>query len=131
MTTTILTDAAKESVDEAIAAALGDAYDCTRVWDAWSYGTMGPDDFSLVAEDSDRLREITEAAIQAVLQSPEIQALKKDAARYRWLREQPNDTEAPRIDVVYWVPSYDVNEGEGMRSEALDAAIDAAMEKQP
>lgn len=74
--TKILTDITKEAVDEAIATALGDAYDCTRTWSAWSYGTMGPDDFSLVAEDSDRLREITDAAIQAVLQSPEIQALR-------------------------------------------------------
>jgi hypothetical protein len=88
MTTEImLTNTAKEAVDEAIAAALGDAYDCTRAWSAWSYGTMGPDDFSLVAEDSDRLREITDAAVQAVLQSPEIQALRKDAERYRHLRD--------------------------------------------
>ena len=52
----------------------------------------------------------------------------KDAARYRWLRTQPNDTSAPRIDVVHWTPSDEsINEGEGLRLDALDAAIDAAM----
>jgi hypothetical protein len=61
-----LTDEQRESVRTAIAEALGDAYDCTRVWSAWSYGTMGPDDFVLVAEDDDRLSEIADAAIGAI-----------------------------------------------------------------
>lgn len=51
---------------EAVAGALGDAYDCGRHWSAWSYGTMGPDDFSQVSEDDDRVREITLAALGAV-----------------------------------------------------------------
>ena len=55
----------RESVIEAIAEALGDAYDCTRVWSAWSYGTMSQDDFSLVAEDRSRLEEIADAAMLA------------------------------------------------------------------
>lgn len=54
----------REAVRDAIAEALGDAYDCTRVWAAWGVGTMGPDDFSLVREDSDRLDEIADAALQ-------------------------------------------------------------------
>jgi hypothetical protein len=61
-----LTDEQAEKVDEAIREALGDAYDCLRVWNAWSYGTMGPDDFSLVAEDSDRVAEIRNAAAVAL-----------------------------------------------------------------
>ena len=57
----------RERVMEAIAEALGDgAYDCTRVWSAWGYGTMGSDDFRLIANDPARLDEIAEAAIQAV-----------------------------------------------------------------
>lgn len=57
----------RERVMEAIAEALGDgAYDCTRVWSAWGYGTMGSDDFRLIANDPARLHEIAEAAIQAV-----------------------------------------------------------------
>lgn len=59
----------------------------------------------------------------------EIQQLTKDAMRYRWLRQQPNDTSAPRIDVVQWIENDDVNEGEGLRLEELDAAIDNEMSK--
>lgn len=54
-----------EASCEAVAVALGDAYDCTRVWSAWSYGTMGPEDFSQVSEDGDRVREIALAALGA------------------------------------------------------------------
>ena len=61
-----LTDEQAEKADEAIREALGDAYDCLRVWNAWSYGTMGPDDFSQVAEDSDRVAEIRNAAAVAL-----------------------------------------------------------------
>lgn len=57
----------------------------------------------------------------------ELKRLRKDAERYRWLREQPNNTEAPRIDVVRWVDAGDVNDGEGIRTEELDTAIDAAI----
>ena len=61
-----LTAEKAEKADEAIRDALGDAYDCLRVWSAWSYGAMGPDDFSLVAEDSDRVAEIRNAAAAAL-----------------------------------------------------------------
>lgn len=51
-----------------------------------------------------------------------------DAKRYRWLREQPNNTNAPRIDVVYWTEAdQSANSGEGLRMDQLDAAIDAAL----
>ena len=61
-----LTDEQAEKIDEAIREALGDAYDCLRVWNAWSYGTMGPGDFSQVAEDSDRVADIRNAAAAAL-----------------------------------------------------------------
>ena len=63
-----MTDGMKElpeAVTDAVAEALGDAYDCNRVWSAWGVGTMGPDDFTLIAEDSDRVNEIARAAIEA------------------------------------------------------------------
>lgn len=63
-----MTPEQREAVRNAVAEALGEAYDCTRVWSAWSYNTMGPDDFSLVGEDSDRVAEIADAAIQAMPQ---------------------------------------------------------------
>lgn len=118
-TETILTESTIENVDEAIAEALGEAYDCLRVWSAWSYGTMGPDDFSLVAEDSDRLAEIRDAAIQAILQSPQVQQWKKDAGRYQWLRDAPLSSERVVEDMHECC----------LGGDDLDAAIDAAMEK--
>ena len=56
----------KECVMDALAESLGEAYDCTRVWSAWSYGTMTQDDFSLVGEDAERLGELADAAISAM-----------------------------------------------------------------
>jgi hypothetical protein len=56
----------REAIKQAIADTLGDAYDCTRVWQAWGYGTMGPDDFVQVAEQDDRLEELTDAVIAAI-----------------------------------------------------------------
>lgn len=53
------------AVRDAVAAALGEAMDCTRVWSAWGVGTMSQDDFQLVAEDDERLDEIVDAAIEA------------------------------------------------------------------
>lgn len=54
-----------EVVRDALAQTLGDAYDCTRVWSAWGIGTMSQDDFSLVAEDDDRLHDLAIAALDA------------------------------------------------------------------
>ena len=56
----------RDAVIAAVTEALGNAYDCQRVWEAWSVGTMGQDDFVLVAEDSDRVAEIADAAIEAM-----------------------------------------------------------------
>ena len=63
----VVRDAMVEAACDAVAAALGDAYDCVRVWSAWSCGTMGPDAFSQVSEDCDRVREIAVAAIDAAI----------------------------------------------------------------
>jgi hypothetical protein len=61
-----INDEQREAVRAAVAEALGDAYDCTRVWEAWQVGTMGPDDFELVAEDEERVAAIADAAIEAL-----------------------------------------------------------------
>ncbi len=62
-----ITEEMKEKVRDAIAEAIGgDAYDCTRVWSAWSYGTMGEDDFIPVADQAERIAEIADAAIAAM-----------------------------------------------------------------
>lgn len=63
-------DAQREAVMDAIAGALGDAYDCMRVWAAWGVGTMSQDDFRLVADDASRLGELADAAIAAMTPAP-------------------------------------------------------------
>jgi hypothetical protein len=66
LATQSVSDQQREAVRAAVAEALGDTYDCTRVWEAWGVGTMGPDDFVLVAEDGDRVAEIADAVIEAL-----------------------------------------------------------------
>lgn len=59
------------------------------------------------------------------ISTEEYWSLKTDAERYRFLRRQPNDCKAPRIDICYWTKCDDsVNEGEGLRGEEADALID-------
>lgn len=52
-----------DALTDMIASALGDTYHCTRVWEAWSVGTMGEDDFEPVSE-SDTPREIAEEVMK-------------------------------------------------------------------
>lgn len=57
-------DGLREAVSESLGAVIGnDAYDCIRVWEAWSVGTMGEEDFNPVIE---RLDEITDAVMHAI-----------------------------------------------------------------
>lgn len=77
--------------------------------------------------DSKTMRKAARWAEQAVLQSEQVQAWKRDAERYRWLRD---DGDGFTIDV-----REEGDEGEnwvtGYPPDDLDAAVDAAMEKQP
>lgn len=63
------------AVRDALAASLGDTYDCTRVWSAWSVGTMSQDDFTAITEDEDRLQELTIVALDASGASELLEAL--------------------------------------------------------
>lgn len=49
-------------------AALDDLLVCTRVWEAWGYKTMGPDDFTAAAEDPDVIDNVI-AAIAPVVEA--------------------------------------------------------------
>lgn len=51
---------------DAIATALGEALDCTRVWSAWGVGTMSEDDFVPVSDQPERLHEIASACLEEV-----------------------------------------------------------------
>jgi len=59
-------EALRAKAESAVADALDSALYCTRVWEAWDYGTMSEDDFKLVSEDRDSVAEITNAALEAV-----------------------------------------------------------------
>lgn len=67
------------------------------------------------------LLAVVESIEQAVLQSPEIQALRMDADRYRHLRDQC-ELEPHDIFNAWWL-------SENGNPQTLDAAIDIAMEK--
>ena len=92
-------EAQRDAVIAAVTEALGDAYDCQRVWDAWRVGTMGQDDFALVAEDSDRVAEIADAAIEAMrpntppaaAPAPEVGEVGELADRLGWIAAQLGD----------------------------------------
>lgn len=55
------------SILDATAAAIGESYDCTRVWSAWGYGTMSQDDFVRIDHDNDRVAEIAKSAVEAFI----------------------------------------------------------------
>lgn len=59
----------KETIAEALGDQLSGALDCDRCWSAWSVGTMTEDDFHAV---EDRLDEIQDAVLKAVMSSPQI-----------------------------------------------------------
>ncbi len=54
-----------QSVLDMTAAVLGDAMVCTRTWQAWSYGTMGPDDFHNIGSDENWVNDVAQAVIAA------------------------------------------------------------------
>lgn len=54
------------AVWEAVQVALGDAYDCTRAWSAWQFGTMSDRDFVPVADQPSRIDEIASAVMQVL-----------------------------------------------------------------
>lgn len=74
-----LTPERRAAVREAVATALGDAYDCTRHWSAWHVGTMTSDDFTLVADQDARLDEIVDALLGGL---PAPSAKQEPAAAY-------------------------------------------------
>lgn len=128
--------AQKEAVMDAIADALGEAYDCTRVWHAWSYGTMGPDDFALVAADPSRVAEIATAAIAAMRPAPAAgDALDAVDVDWQLLRETSmlvRDRFSAALSIAY--ASSDATRSAIRRAhethEALLAMLDAAIAAQ-
>lgn len=83
--TTTDTDALTERIAGKIRQALdaGEAMQCTRVWEAWHYGTMTDEDF-VDASDGPLAEEIATAVLSAVaveVRKAKAEAL-REAARY-------------------------------------------------
>lgn len=57
-------DQLREALRDALSITLGQAMDCTRVWTAWQAGTMTEDDFQLLADNDERLDELTDAVLE-------------------------------------------------------------------
>lgn len=94
-------------------------------------GDIGADTCPVMWVHTDQQMEnYAREAIKAVLQSPEIQALRKDAERYRWLRDEEDDGGVCVVRIDYWCDEY-IGQArcEVYGGEFLDKAIDAAMEK--
>ena len=67
-TTSPAAEAQLEAVTSAIEKVLDgqDALHCTRVWEAWGYGTMSEEDFSPIANDAEAVHEIASAVLEAL-----------------------------------------------------------------
>lgn len=118
----------REAVMEAIAGALGNAYDCMRAWSAWGVGTMNQDDFALVAEDSDRLAELADAAI-AALHPTAGSADQQDAVRYRGWRSAALANHNAFAEVMWTSLPRSVQKGERVpTADEWDIAVDVAIE---
>lgn len=59
----------KEKIIEVLKNRLDDALFCTRVWEAWSYGTMTEDDFENISDESieDIANDIMDIIIKEVM----------------------------------------------------------------
>lgn len=96
-----------------------------------SYALRLAEEFEIrkACESPSLARDLARAAVVLRRLDAENKDLRADAERYRWLRVQPDDCSAPRIDICRWTCDHgdSVNNGEGLRGDAADQAIDAAM----
>lgn len=63
----MLSEPLKQKLVEAIREQLKDALYCTRVWEAWSYGTMQEDDFVCLAEVDDYVEDMANTVLNALM----------------------------------------------------------------
>lgn len=83
-------------------------------------------------EDLEEVIPFARAIESAVLQSPEIAALQKDAARYQWLRAHWHELAESYTDetgtIISGIRLYKADGFPPIEPRSMDAAIDAAME---
>jgi hypothetical protein len=63
----LVSDPLKERVKNTLREQLNDALVCTRVWDAWSVGTMREDDFECLAYDDEYIEQLADAVLLTIL----------------------------------------------------------------
>lgn len=93
----------RNAIQEALVDTLGRVYDCTRVWEAWSVGTMTRDDFIAVTDQDERVYEITEAIVEAVSAvagiipepTPSLPLMLEEAGYTRWGGSPPTGNPYP------------------------------------
>lgn len=61
-------DTLKEKLTEILHDRLQDSYDCTRDWSGWHYRTMTHNDFNHLPDDDERIEEIVDDIIEAVME---------------------------------------------------------------
>lgn len=59
-------EALKTAIHDALADELFEAMDCMRQWEAWSVGTMSQDDFVIIADDAERMNDLTNVVMAAI-----------------------------------------------------------------
>jgi len=63
----LMSDSIKGRLKDAIREQLSDALYCTRVWEAWGYGTMTEDDFVCLADIDDYVDDMANTVLQALM----------------------------------------------------------------
>lgn len=59
----LLSEPLREQLKDTLREQLSDALYCTRVWDAWSVGTMSEDDFECLAYDDEYVEQLANAIL--------------------------------------------------------------------
>lgn len=57
----------KERLKNTLREQLNDALYCTRVWEAWGYGTMTEDDFECLARDEEYIEQLADAILTTLI----------------------------------------------------------------
>lgn len=63
----VISESLKERLKNTLREQLDDALVCTRVWDAWSVGTMSEDDFECLAYDDEYIEQLANAILLTLL----------------------------------------------------------------
>jgi len=91
--------------------------------------------FMLAYRNYDDDMILARAIESAVLQSPEIVAMRKDAERYRWLRAHWHELAESYVDdnntIISEIQLYATGDWPPIDPDSLDYGVDAAMEAKP